>query len=375
MRKLGLLMVGGRRDRTMLSRTAIARRALVIACLFIPKAACLCNAGQPNPPADLAAVQRMIALLEAGGTGPIADDQIAEAEKAMFALPRLVPSSVPAQKATVRYVERLDSSGHGFLVCYARSMAGYDAHFACEVMTSLAKRQDQNISEVWLPTLAMMGPKAAGQAKQLAKYLHEEPDPATRMQARIALAMIGAAPPDTKQLIEGEIRNRTQAGRAAVWTASLVGFRGWASEKAVSEVKKWLTDDASGDDRCFAAVALAISGCRDPLVERSLRGLLDKAVQEPDSSARIWYAYALAILDAHHAEQNWRIILKKLAPEHFNHTDNSGLIEISQSLPDEHGQIIRKLRQDADPEVAAGAARAWEFLGLLVSDPPVKSGK
>lgn len=104
-------------------------------------------------------------------------------------------------------------------------------------------------------------------------------------------------------------------------------------------------------------MALAVSGCRDEVIERNVRGLLAMAVKDPESSARICYAYALALLDPDNADRYWRVILKKLGPNQFNHTDASAILDLSVSIPGKQIAIVDRLRNDPDGEIAAEAAK------------------
>ena len=333
--------------------------------LRMPVICCVCILGslgcsigaEPNHKEDRDRIEQMMAFLEAG------EWNMQKAAEALDTLTALAPSDKEAQSVIVRYFER---TGRGIEVplCYARLLSRYGSDFAGVMTASLAKTQNNSVKQLWLATIAVMGDKAAGEAESLVKYLHEEPDPAARAFARIALATIGAGSVENSKVLEGEIHNRTRAGCAAVYVGAMVGFHGLASE-SFAEVKRWLTEDVSVDHRCVAAMALAVYDCRDESVERNVRALLEKAMKDPDGSARIVYAYALALLDARHADRYWRIILKKLGGN-FNHTDNAALLSICDSIPGRHIDIIERLRKDPDPEVAAGAARIGRFVGQFL---------
>jgi len=324
--------------------------------LRMPVICCICILGslgcsigaEANHKEEIDRIEQMMAFLDAG------DWDMQKAAEALDTLTALAPSDKEAQSVIIRYFER---TGRSIEVpfCYARLLSRYGSDFAGAMTASLAKTKNNSVKQLWLVTIAVMGDKAAGQAERLAKYLHEEPDPATRAFARIALATIGAGSVDNSKVLQAEIHNRTRAGCAAVFVGAIVGFHGLTSE-SFAEVKRWLTEDVSADDRCVAAMALAVYDCRDESVERSIRALLEKAMKDPDGSERIVYAYALALLDARHAERYWRIILKKLGG-HFNHTDNAALLWICDSIPGRHIDIIERLHKDSDPEVAAGEGR------------------
>jgi hypothetical protein len=210
-----------------------------------------------------------------------------------------------------------------------------------------------------------MGKKADKQVEPLTRYLHQQVDPVNSVLVRIVLAVMGTAPPDSFNIIEKEIHERTEAGRAAVRMAALVGFPEWGSAKSVSEVRHWLTEAVSEDDRCMAAIALAVSGCRDEMVARNIRGLLAEAMKDPGSSARICYAYALILLEPDLADHYWYVILKKLGLNQFNHTDGSAVLIVSVSIPVKQITIVNRLRNDSDSEIAAEAAKLGKMLEVF----------
>ena len=313
-------------------------------------------------------IKQMIAVLDSR------EDQLDGVVEVLGPLTRLAPSDTEAQNATVRYLERMASHGITVPISYARLLSQYDDHFGNAVMTSLTKSKTSDLQELWLVTFALMGKKASKQVEPLTLYLHQQNDPKNIMMARIALAKMGAAPTDNPKIIEKAIRERTAAGRAAVSMAALVGLREWANEKTVSEILHWLTaKEISEDDRCMAAMAIAVSGYRDKTLVRSLQTLLAKAMKDPDSSARICYAYALALMNPDQADRYWRVILKKLGPKQFNHTDAFAILYLSVSIPPKQIAIVNQLRNDSDSEIAAEATK----LGRIFTnfEKPPKKGK
>jgi hypothetical protein len=306
-------------------------------------------------------IERAMAFLDTG------EWDLSKAAEAVDTLAKLAPSDRKAQLAARSYFERV---GHTIEVplCFARLLSCFDSGFAAELMASLTKQQQKTTKQLWLLTIAMMGTRAGGQVEPLRKHIEKETDPVTQMFARVAYATIWFPPADNAKKYERDIHDRTPAGAAAVQIGTALNLRAWASEKSIADIKDWLTDeDVPEDYRCLAAVALALSDCRDELVERSIRARLERAMLDPVGSTRILYAYALALLDAPHADRYWRIIFKKIGGN-FNHTDVAALLLIGNSIRGSHIEIIKRLRNDPDHEVAAGLKKIEPFLdGFLRS--------
>jgi len=316
-----------------------------------------CAEGEPNQKEDRELVKRMILFLERE------DVDLVLGSEAICNLPRLVPSSTDAQKATMRYLERVAATGSTMVpIWYARSLCMYDAAFASKLVALLVESQNDSVNRLCWTTLALMGKKAGGQVKSLEEYLRRQSDPLERVRVRIALAVMGATLDNYAQAIEQSIRQRERAALEAVEMGARIGFRGWATEKAVSEVRQWLGDDLSDEYKCPAAISLAASGYCDKQCESRLKTLLGNAMSDPEkSTTRICCAYALALVDADRADKYWRVIAKTCG-EGMNHTDSYAMAEILVSIPVNHVQTLRRLCKDADSEVAAGAQEILKAL-------------
>jgi hypothetical protein len=291
---------------------------------------------EPEKKGDTERVALAIAFLDTE------DWRIDQLREALGGLTQLAASDRKAQSATVRYLERASSHRIHMPLFHARLLSQYDAGFARAVTASLTTTEEPQLCKLWLVTLALMGKKANAQVESLTEYVRRQRDPVKNVLARIVLTEIGAAPTDNNKVIETEILKRTEAGRAAVRMAALIGFRNWATQQSISAVHRWLTEvteDISQADRCWAAMALAVSGRRDEVVKRRIRELLAEAMNDDGSSERICYAYALAILDSDRTDHYWRVILKKLGSL-YNHTDGSAILDVCVSIPVKHIAIV-----------------------------------
>ena len=287
-------------------------------------------------------------------------------------LPRLAPASTEAQQVTVRYLGRF-AAVSGFRVVpvyWARSLCMYDAAFAGKLMTLLNESQNESVTLLCLTTLALMSEKAGGQVQVLKTYVQDPSHSVWRVRAEIVLAIIGGTlDHNAAREIERSIHERNGVGFQAVYMATLVGFRSWATDGIISEVKQCLREDTthnrSDDFKWAAAMSLAISGYCDNQCEEVVKALLADAMNDPDSSAlRMSYAYALALVDQASAENMWRVVLKNSQagdlPVGFT------AIEILTTTPQGHLEVIRRLREDPDQDVASGAEEFTQCLVLLL---------
>jgi hypothetical protein len=303
-------------------------------------------------------VKHMIAFLN--GEKSIDDDE----GHILAELPRLAPQDPDAHKATIRYFEERAAQLKGMPMFFpARFLSQYGPGFDDAMMTSLAKTKYAELGRLWFVTLALMGRKAEKQVEPLTQYIQHQDAPAYTMQARVALAMIGKPSPESIKIIEKEVREQTVAGRAAVEMAALVGFGDWASAATITEVKKWITD-ASEEDRCWAAMALAISSFRDESLQRDINKLMEETMKRPETSGRICYAYALSLMDPDNAERYWRVIFHKLGFE-YNHTDGMVIVYVIVSIPVKQLPVIIQVCKDNDEYRKSSPIDYADFLELL----------
>jgi hypothetical protein len=330
-------------------------RIVAICSLVLPVSLDRSARAEPNRKETNEHIQRAIAFLDNG------EWDFQKAAEAVDTLTKLAPSDRKAQIAALGYFERVGRTIE-LPLCCARLLSRFDSGFADELMGSLAKTQKKTTRQLWLQTIAMMGTRAGGQVEPLRKYIEKEPDPVTRMFARAAHATIWWKPADNAKTFERDVHDRTPAGAAAVYLGTALEIRTWASEESIADIKRWLAEDVPPDYRCLAAIALAHSHHRDESVARDIRALLKKAMKDPADGSRIIYAYALALFDPRQADRSWRIIFKKIGGN-FNHTDFPAMALIGNSIPSSHVEIIRRLRNDPDAEVAAGAEKTERFMG------------
>lgn len=291
-------------------------------------------------------------------------------------LPRLAPASTEAQQVTIRYLGRF-AAVSGFRVVpvyWARSLCMYDAAFAEKLMTLLNKSQNESVTLLCLTTLALMKEKAGGQVQVLKAYVQNPSHSVWRVRAEIVLAIIGGTlDQNASREIERSIHERNGVGLQAVDMATLVGYRSWATDGIISEVKQCLRDDTthnrSDDFKWAAAMSLAISGYCDNQCGEVVKTLLANAMNDPDSPAlRMSYAYTLALVNQASAESMWRVVLKNSQagdlPVGFT------AIEILTTTPQGHLEVIRRLREDPDQDVASGAEEFTQCLALLLGIEP-----
>ncbi len=322
----------------------------------------LCPDELPSP----ASTQEMIASMIRSLDNTNLDEGRCTEE--MCRLPRLAPTSIEAQQATFRYLERFTASSDGVPVYWARTLAQYDAAFAVKLTTLLKESQNVSLNQLCLVTLALMGKKASGQVQTLEAYIREVSDSVSRVRAQITLAIIAGTLDDVAaREIERGIRERDCIGLEAVQTATLVGLRSWATEGIVSEVTKWLESENVFDIcSCYATVALAVSDNQNHRSEEITKCLLAASADDPDASTlRIYYAYALAWMDRNNVEAYWRIILRAVHRE-GDHTASHAVAKILVSIPLDHVVAIRRLCQDPDPDVKTAAAEISQGLSVLV---------
>jgi hypothetical protein len=286
-------------------------------------------------------------------------------------LPRIAPTSIEAQQAIIRYLERIAaaSGSRGVPVFWARSLSLYDTSFAAKLMTLLSESQNESVTELCLTTTVLMGEKARAQIPSLEKYLHNQSDSGSRIRTQIVLAILRHSLDEaTAHTIERSIHDRDRVGLEAVTMAMRVGFRGWATDGIISEVKHCLRadaiDDRNDDFPCAAAMSLAVSGHCDTQCEGVVKTLLTAAMDDPDSPApRMYYAYALAITNRTSAESMWRVVLKTYVREGDLPVGSAASI-ILATIPRDHVEILGRLCEDPDPDVASGAKEFMQCLEL-----------
>ncbi len=284
-------------------------------------------------------------------------------------LPRPAPASTEAQQATIRYLERIAaaSGSRGVPVFWARSLSLYDTSFAAKLMTLLSESQNDSVNPLCLTTLALMREKSSGQVQMLKAYVQRLPHSVSQVRAQIVLAIVGGAlDRTTVHEIDKSIHDRDRVGNEAIFMATLVGFRGWATDDTISEVKHCLHTNTLDDYSCGAAMSLAIFGYCDKRDEAVIRTLLTTATRDSHAAtARVCCAYALAHTSRDDAESFWRIIATTVGRK-SDHTLSYVIDGMLLTVLPEHAEIVRRLCKEPDPDLAAGAARLWRAMTLVL---------